>query len=205
MTPDKNWDSTTLYEGCQSSDSVLQTRAYQVLWDYVYRVAWHLVYQQPNATDLAEDCAQKALIRIHERFIDCDNPAGFRTWARRIVSNLTIDWLRREKRLAPLEPPGEGEAPPEYQATQIPSPEKIVLQTITAENLKTLINQAPISDRSQRVILGRYFEDEPDEVLAKREHDLTGQPVLPSHIQVTRSKNFTKLKGWSRLQAMLAK
>jgi hypothetical protein len=75
-----------------------------------------------------------------------------------------------------------------------------VVKELRLDELQNLLNQSPISERSRRVVLGRYVADEPDEALAEAEAKLSGQTVLPSHIQVTRSKNLSKLRDWAPLR-----
>ena len=90
--------SLDLYHACASGDTAVQAEAYQTLWQYLYRVAYNMTYKQPDGPALAQDSAQKALIRVHEQFDQCQEPKAFKGWARRIVSNLVIDELRRRKR-----------------------------------------------------------------------------------------------------------
>ncbi len=71
---------------------------------------------------------------------------------------------------------------------------------INLENLRSLLEKAPISDRSRRVVIGRYLDDADDESLAQTESEIAQKDVLPSHIQVTRSKNITKLRKWDTLR-----
>jgi DNA-directed RNA polymerase specialized sigma24 family protein len=140
-----------------------------------------------------------ALIRIHDRLDECREPAAFRAWARRIASHLAIDTLRQQRRLITLDDHDDGPAvyPDERP---IAFPETAVAAQTAHDDLYTLIGRAPISDRSRRVVLGRYQEDVPDETLAHRESETAGQPVLPSHIQVTRAKDIARLRAWQPLQ-----
>lgn len=194
------FDSVQLYAACASSDLTTQETAYQELWPYLHQIAWHVLYRQPDAADLAQDCAQKALIRIHNKLADCQEPAAFRTWSRRIVSHLAIDELRRRKRLVQW----EDEKVERISDNSLEnSLENIVLDEITLADVQSLINSAPISQRSRRVIIGRYVEGLADEEIAQTETDLAEQEVLPSHVQVTRSKNVSKLRQWPLLQQML--
>ncbi len=186
-------DSVELYAACRSADPLLQAAAYEELWGYLYRVAFQVVRGQPEAEMLDQDCAQSALIRVHERSTQCREPAAFRAWARRIVTNLSIDILRRAKRQVLL---NEGEI--DYQSTSDPSEFE---SGMLRDDLLALISQAPISDRSRRVVLGRYLSGIPDEQLAREESRRVGRSVLPSHVQVTRSKNISKLRNWKPLQA----
>jgi len=92
-------DSTTWFTACQNTDPQVQASAYTALFAYLSRAALHILFDQPEAEALAQDCAQIALIRVHQRLDDCREPAAFRTWARQIVAHLAIDTLRRRSRL----------------------------------------------------------------------------------------------------------
>lgn len=193
-------DSADLYEACGSSDRTIQAEAYQVLWEYLYRIALHITAQQPDQEALAQDCAQRALIRIHQQRLRCEEPKAFRTWSRRIVSNLTIDELRRRKRLQPLPDPTH-EAQLDTQTA--PNPELETADLLTAVSLRHLLQTSPMSERSRRVVIGRYLDDRDDDSLAQTESELAGEDLRPSHIQVTRSKNISKLRQWPLLRRFL--
>lgn len=190
-------DSADLFEACGSADRTVQAEAYTVLWDYLYRIAFHITARQPDQEALAQDCAQRALIRIHQQRQRCEEPKAFRTWARRIVSNLVIDELRRRKRLHPLPEPGQV---PLIDTSDEANPELETLAALTAVSLRNLLQQSPMSDRSRRVVIGRYLDDQNDDILAQVESQLAGETVLPSHVQVTRSKNISKLRQWPLLR-----
>ncbi|MCL4862765.1 MAG: RNA polymerase sigma factor [Caldilineaceae bacterium] len=195
--------SSELYDACRSAELTVQSTGYQALWRYLYPFVFHMVRQQPDADDLAQDCAQQALVRIHQRLLECYEPNAFRGWARRIAGNLTIDELRRRRRLVPLPDEEEGgQAAP--ASAPYPMPDATALANLADEEIRALLTQAPLSERSQRAILGRYFDDIPDEALAQVESDLAGAPVLPSHIQVTRAKNLAKLRNWPPMRACLS-
>ena len=194
------FDSVQLYAACASDDLSIQENAYQQLWPYLHQIAWQILYRQPDSADLAQDCAQKALIRIHEKLVDCNEPAAFRTWSRRIVSHLAIDELRRRKRLVQWEDEKVEKVPDDSAKDSL---ENLVLDEMTLADVQNLINSAPISHRSRRVIIGRYVDGLPDDNIAQAETDLAQQTVLPSHIQVTRSKNISKLRKWPLLQQLL--
>lgn len=195
-------NSESLYAACQSDDTTLQAQAYTSLWNYLYRAVYHIVRNQPEPEAMAQDLTQIALERIHQRLGECREPAAFRSWSRRIVSNLALDELRRRKRLIVDETPTDY-APPE--ALTAASPEKTVTASTGMEDLITLLEQAPISDRSRRVVSGRYITDLPDEELAEKESELAAKEVLPSHIQVTRAKNIAKLRNWTPIQEFFGK
>jgi RNA polymerase sigma factor (sigma-70 family) len=192
--------SNSLYNICGSADPAEQAAGYRELWGYLYRVAAFMTRSQPDGDALAQDCAQRALLRVHEQYHRCAEPAAFRAWARRIVSNLVIDELRRQRRLQPLPEPGQETTLP---VTAAVNPETAVLHTLTTHSLRQLLTQAPISDRSRRLVIGRYLDDLPDDTLAATESELAGQTVLPSHVQVTRAKNIAKLRQWPLLEQFL--
>ena len=200
QSPDEEFDSLTLYNMCNSSDIEQQERAYRVLWQYLYRVAFQMVYDHPERESLAQDTAQKALIRIHEKLDECKEPKAFRTWSKRITTNLMIDDLRRRKRLLPIADETDGTLVPAALKSK-ESPAEEVITSVHQDALRGLLNQAPISERSRRVVVGRYFDDVPDETLAQVESGITEKAVRPSHIQVTRAKNIGKLRQWDQLSA----
>jgi RNA polymerase sigma factor (sigma-70 family) len=196
-------DGETWYRACQEPDLPTQTAAFTTLFVYLSRVALHIVYDQPGAETLAQDCAQTALIRIHQRLAECREPAAFRTWSRQIVSHIAIDTLRRRARLT-FASEDELDTMSSSLAAEQPTLEEQTAATLHTQALHTAIQSAPISDRSRRVVIGRYLQELPDEVLATLESKLTGVEMLPSHIQVTRSKNIAKLRQWPPLLDLLA-
>ena len=193
-------DSRELYQACRSSGQTEQVHAYQELWRYLYGISYQIMRDQADGADLAQDCAQRALVRIHQRLIECQEPAAFRSWSRRIASNLAIDELRRRRRLGQLPEPEQGTTP---TSLTVAAPEQSVLATMQAADLRALLEQSPMSDRSQRVVIGRYLDETPDEELAQSESTLSNAAVLPSHIQVTRAKNIAKLRQWERFREYL--
>jgi RNA polymerase sigma factor (sigma-70 family) len=196
-------DSAGLYAACRSADAQAQAAAYETLWHYLLRVALQMVYDQPQAEALAQDCAQVALIRVHGRMAECSAPEAFFAWARRIVVNATIDELRRLKRLVPLDEEDDDDEPATQLPAHVPPLETTALDRISLAELRAMIQRAPISARSARVVVGRYVDNQPDEILAKAESRLSARPVLPSHVQVTRTKDIAKLRAWAPLWEFL--
>jgi RNA polymerase sigma-70 factor (ECF subfamily) len=203
----KSSDSALLFAQCTSGDVALQAQAYQTLWAYLFRIALQLVRDQADADALAQDCAQAALLQIHTRITECREPKAFRSWAKRIVSNLCIDELRRRSRRHFVDEEPEDVYSEEVQSgnsTRVAeSPETIVIDWDSANSIRQGLRQAPISERSYRTIVARYIDDIPDEELAKSESEGTGQRLLPSHLQVTRAKNLSKLRKWEALSTLL--
>ena len=191
-------DSQTLFAACADEGSDAQIDAFESLWGDLYRIAYAMLYDRPGGDALAADCAQAALIKVHRNLAQCRNPAAFREWAAQVVRRVVIDELRRPEHARRAALPEDDDHHPALATPPAPP---------ASEDLRALllaaIEQGPLSDRSRRVVLGRYFDEQPDEVLARAESALSGQEVLPSHIQVTRAKNLSKLRGDTALLARL--
>jgi RNA polymerase sigma factor (sigma-70 family) len=187
-------DDRRLFEDCLNDGSVAQVTAFETLWRYLYRIAYSMLHTRADGEALAADCAQLALVKIHRNLSQCRTPEAFRGWSAQILRRVVIDELRRPEiaRRAELNENVGG-----------PAQSDDMLGSIDADDLRTLlltvIQRGPLSERSQRVVLGRYFDEQPDEALAQAESQLSGQIVLPSHIQVTRAKNLAKLRADSQL------
>jgi RNA polymerase sigma factor (sigma-70 family) len=183
-------DSLALYEACHSPEPQTRDAGYERLWRDLYPIALQMVRDQPQPEAQAKDYAQEALLRVYRRSIECRDPARFLAWARSILRHLVIDDLRRRRRLAPLD---ESDDTPLPLTDDSPTPEVVALENLGQAELRRFISQAPISERSRRVILG-LLDDIPDERLAQAESGQSGRPVRPSHVQVTRSKDIADLR-----------
>ncbi len=182
-----------LYAACLLSGSDAQLDAYHQLSIHVYRIAYSMLYNQPGGSTLAEDCMQATLLKIHQNIAQCRDPASFRAWAAQITRRVVLDALRpivvhrteyltEETYLSPsthIAPPADPDELPRL--------------------IRSALASAAISERSRRVVIGRFFEERNDHELAQAESSLAEQPVLPSHIQVTRAKNLAKLRADSNL------
>jgi|RhiMetdeSRZDD1v2_1073273.scaffolds.fasta_scaffold1560634_1 RNA polymerase sigma factor (sigma-70 family) len=191
-------DSQTLFAACADEGSDAQIDAFESLWGDLYRIAYAMLHDRPGGDALAADCAQAALIKVHRNLAQCRNPAAFREWAAQVVRRVVIDELRRPEHARRAALPEDDDHNPTLATPPAVPP---------FEDLRTLllaaIEHGPLSERSRRVVLGRYFDEQPDEDLARAESALAGQEVLPSHIQVTRAKNLSKLRGDTALLARL--
>ncbi|MEZ4511823.1 MAG: sigma-70 family RNA polymerase sigma factor [Chloroflexota bacterium] len=180
------YDSSELYAGCLSEETAVCDEAYRILWHILYRVAFGMMRGNEM---VAEGYAQKSIERVFHKIESCESPDRFVAWAQRLTRNLILDELRREKRLVEWE---DGYDPPEPNG----SLEAQVLAAISVEEWRALLRQAPLSDRSRRVVIGRFLDDEEDEQLSLVESSLSQTQVRPSNIQATRSKNLSKLKEY---------
>lgn len=182
-------ESSQLYADCAAEGSAAQSDAFHFLSAHLYRIAYAMLWERTEGDALAQDCVQKALIKIHGNLVQCQTPAAFREWAAQILRRVVLDELRRPEHRRLVRLPDEEEHAPWIASNEllVGSPD---LQTL----LRRVIAEGPLSDRSRRVVVGRYLDDQPDENLAQQESTLSGQAVLPSHIQVTRAKNLSALR-----------
>lgn len=191
-------ESSELYAACCSDDATQQADGYQALWNYLYRVTYQVVRDQPSADALAQESAQKAVVKIHQQIETCRSPNAFKSWSRTIASRLAIDELRARKRVVfNLDEIAEFGA-----ADSSAAPEKVVSDQSLSQDVSELLKHAPISERSYRVIKGRYLDEVSDEEIASAESALVQREVLPYHVQVTRSKNISKLRKWELLESL---
>lgn len=178
-------DSVSLYHACLQDGSDAQIDAFKQLWNDLYRVSYRMTHHRADGAALAADCTQAALVKIYRNLAQCRDPSRFRGWAAQIARRVVIDTLRQPgyMRQVPLsdEDPGLMVVPMDVHGD---------LHAL----LLGAIQQGALSDRSRRVVIGRFFDERSDEELAREESRLSGEQVLPSHIQVTRAKNLAKLR-----------
>jgi RNA polymerase sigma factor (sigma-70 family) len=186
---DEQTDNLTLYAACYQDGSDAQADAFTVLGSHIYTIARAMLQRRPDGEALAQDCAQLALIKIHRNLGQCHFPGAFREWAAQVVRRVVIDELRRPDVRRRVSIPDDEDHVPWLAS------EELLTNTVDVLTLlREVVARAPLSDRSRRVVAGRYFEEQTDEVLAEAESTLAGQQVLPSHIQVTRAKNLSTLR-----------
>ena len=171
----ETWDNAALYHACAAQGSDAQVSAYEVLWGYLHTTAFRMLREYPDADAFAADCAQIGLIKIHQNLATCKEPAAFRGWAASIVRRVVLDEMRRPDHARRVAMPDDEEHH-DWLARVPAPPEPIDLRGL----LLTALEHGPLSDRSRRVIVGKYLEDVSDEALARVESDLANQSVLPS-------------------------
>jgi len=64
---------------CQSEDTARRDRALTEIWEYLYGYAFH--FYARGDEDLAEECAQRALVKVWQQSHTCDQPGYFLKWA----------------------------------------------------------------------------------------------------------------------------
>lgn len=77
--------------------------AAEELFSRHWLVAWRLAFSVTGSASSADDVAQDAFERAFRGLARFNGRSSFRTWLSRIVVNRSIDDLRRQGRLEPLE------------------------------------------------------------------------------------------------------
>lgn len=99
MNQERRLDDAAIVEACKVRDprgfELLVERAY----DRVYRVAFSMVYNEEDARDLTQETFTAVLDSIH-RF---RGESALMSWLVSILRNTYTVWLRRRKRVTPLE------------------------------------------------------------------------------------------------------
>lgn len=116
------------------------------------RLAWRLTNQREAACDIAQD-AWVAIVRGLGRL---DDPARFRAWAYRIVTNKCRDWTR--KRIAGRKVQRTLEA--ESSSSGMESKEGSQEETETVDEAKRLREMLATLPDDQRAILSLYYLDD---------------------------------------------
>lgn len=194
---DEHRDDEQLFAACAVDGSPEQAAAFSALWPAIYRVAYAMLARYPDADALAADCAQTALIKIHRNLATCRTPERFRSWCFQITRRTVLDELRRPDLARRVAFPTDDAATPTAPPLALPDDESL------RTTLWHAVSAGPLSPRSRRVVIGRYFDEQSDEALARGESAPDTAPVLPSHIQVTRAKNLAKLRADAGLMARL--
>src|SRR3954454_1447938 len=92
---DEIFDNQALYAACLNDGSDVQAAAYESLWAELHRIAYWMLRERSDADAMASDCAQQALIKIHNSVAQCHDPAAFRPWTARVLHRVVFDELRR--------------------------------------------------------------------------------------------------------------
>ena len=76
--------------------------AYRHLVERYRKRATTVAYNLVGNVDIARDISQEAFIRVLKSISSCDPSRGFKSWFDRVVVNLSIDYLRKHRRIKPV-------------------------------------------------------------------------------------------------------
>jgi RNA polymerase sigma-70 factor, ECF subfamily len=99
------------------------------LFDRHWRTVWRAAFAIAHNHEVAEDCASDAFVRAFAG-LDTYRGPNFRAWVSRIAVNLTLNHLRRERRLSEL---GEDTTDP---AGDMPVPDQALDQALASLSLE---------------------------------------------------------------------
>ncbi len=159
-----------------------QFQALADLRDYLLRAVY--VYLSRQRSDLAhldrseleqlaEDCAQEALVLILQKLHTFRGDSKFTTWAYRVIINVAAGKLRRRRwKDVSLEALADEEGEEfslldALQDTHAEAPEKRAQQQEVLEALQKIIREE-LTERQRVVLTGLILQDVPTEVLAEQ-------------------------------------
>lgn len=120
----------------------------------VFRLAWRMTGNEPDAEDMVQETFLKAWKQIGK----FDGRASFATWLYRICANCSLDHIRMAKRKQDLSPGPDDESvdPFSQMAASAPSPERLALSSeITARLLPALDE---LSEMERVAFVMRHYE-----------------------------------------------
>ena len=115
---------------------------------------YNLCYRMLNNADDAEDAAQEVFIRAYSKLDTYDDTGRFSTWLFSIASHYCIDQLRRHHlKLVSWDDLGAWYHLPDQNS---PQPEKVLIETEAAQEVRTRLNVLP-PDYRITVILKYWY------------------------------------------------
>lgn len=123
----------------------------EALQDRFFRVAYRITHDHDAALDVAQD----SLVKIHDRIERWDGESRFTSWAYRLVTNVAIDLLRRQKREAKAR---EARAQEQPEAQEDQSEGSLVAEERAelVEQVKSAIEALPPGQRA--IVALRHYE-----------------------------------------------
>jgi RNA polymerase sigma factor (sigma-70 family) len=164
-----------IYYACQVLDDGFRNKAYSWLGSYLFS---NVLKSLNGDRELAQDLMNTSLERIVLKINTCKMPTSFLTWAKTVAASQVAEYLRRYKPVNYLmeDEPNPvlsrfDEALEHIGATEEANPEKILLKKEQLEIILNKINSFKKTKRSafyKAILLGTYFEDLDDQILAQR-------------------------------------
>jgi RNA polymerase sigma factor (sigma-70 family) len=202
-----------LYTACRMNGTPRQRQAFEELWRYLYGVA---CYRVGGNEDLAEECAQRALVKVWEKLDQCRDPGSFLKYAAMILLNevraewkkgarrVPVErewaegddkrWERREWSEAEMSGGDEREGESILQAgqsTPVPMPEDEVLREDIRTQLVEIVKECVNSARQQAVIIELFLRERGVKEVAEL------LDTTPSNVYTLKSRALAKLRKCS--------
>ena len=129
------------------------------------KTVYNLALRMTNQPQDAEDMAQEAFLKVWRALPDFRWECKFSVWLYRIVSNVCLDWLRRQSRRPTVSLSAEDEDGEEAER-EVPderhSPERLLEQKLTREAVQRGLETLPEEQRQillLREIRGLSYEE----------------------------------------------
>ena len=136
-------------------------QAFTNLVETYQRPVYNLCYRMLGNAQDAEDAAQETFLRAYRSLRKYDNSRPFPTWLLSIAAHYCID-LQRKRKLPVLEIDGEEEFEIPDRAME---PEKMLSNKQEKEMITGMLKK--ISETDRAVIILRYWQEMPEEEIAK--------------------------------------
>ena len=163
-----------LHAACRETDSQRQRRAFEELWQYLYRVALY----KTHAPDLAQDLAQQALQKAWQKSSQCREPGSFLNWATLILINEIREYYRSQRRHEETYEEAEGNKGEltESDMRRLDDKEEeieigqpfgandktgidLAMSEETRQGLFAIIRECIRDPRQQRILIASFFDD----------------------------------------------
>jgi RNA polymerase sigma factor (sigma-70 family) len=179
----KHHYSAALYEACRQTENTDRCeRGYDELARMLYRAAYN------RLPELAQDITQNTVATIMEQIHLCRNPGTFVAFALGKLRGASTEALRNKGRQ-----PYEDEDALRTIATQHGRPAPSLAQRERTRAILRSIKSLP-SERQQKVILLKYFEELSDAQIAER------LDISVANVRVSRHRGMEKLRQDERLK-----
>ena len=128
---------------CQGHDA----EAFRTLVMRYRRRSWKVAYNLVGNMEVARDISQEAFVRVLRGITGCDPDRGFRPWFDRVVVNLSIDYLRKHRRVQSV--PLDAVAEPTADAD---GPEETSARAETRHRVRRVLERLPLKHRTVLVM-----------------------------------------------------
>ena len=134
--------------------------AFEALMRAHEKSVYNLALRMTNQPQDAEDMAQEAFLKLWRALPDFRWECKFSVWLYRIVSNVCLDWLRRQSRRPAVSLSAEDEDG-ETVEREIPderqTPERLLEQKLTREAVQAGLGQ--LSEEQRQILLLREIRE----------------------------------------------
>ncbi len=135
-----------LVKSAQAGNRESLTTILRLIERQVYQTAFYMLRNEQDALD----ATQEALIRIFKKINTYQEKALFKTWVQKVVTNICIDYYRRNKPTVSIEQH-------ELTFTAVDDVESQMMREYTSEQIHVAIDQLP--DQYRAIIVLRYMQD----------------------------------------------